>query len=143
MMKQWMYRLLPGLLLLSAVGVNAEVVHVIVNKNSAIESLDEKTIRKIFLGRPVSLAGATKLTPVDLLRTDPVYAIFYANVVKKNLAQIDAFWSRKLFNGTGLPPRQMKNTNEIVQWVEQHVDSIGYVNTEVLSSKVTVILTLD
>lgn len=142
-MKPLIYILLPVLLLINAVGVNAEKLNVIVNKNSGVESLDIKNIRKIFLGRPFSLTNNKVLSPIDLVRTDPVYEVFYSSVIKKTRAQADSYWSRKLFNGTGTPPLQLNNVKDVIQWVEKNDNSIGYVRGDVSSDKVIVILSLD
>ena len=142
-MKHLIYILLPALLLINTAGVNAEKMNVIINNKSNIESIDANTIRKIFLGKPVTLKDSEKLIPVDLLESDTNYAAFYAQVVKKNRAQVASYWSRKLFTGTGKPPKQFKNNKDVLEWIQKNVDSIGYVSGEIKSSKVKIIYSFE
>lgn len=67
---------------------------------------------------------------------------FYAQLVGKELAEINAYWARLIFSGQGSPPRQAEATDEVLDIVENNIGAIGYVKSAQANPRVKVVYTL-
>lgn len=140
---KYLMKIVIASFLLTALGVQAETLNVIVNKSVAIDALDRQAIRKVFLGKAVKLPSGAKLVPVDIDERDDLYEVFCRKVVGKSPAQISSHWSRRIFNGKGIPPKQLANAREITNLVASDTTYISYVVGDVKSSDVKVVFSID
>lgn len=114
-------------------------IHVIVNKDLALSKLDEQDIRGIFMARRDSFPSGQKAIPLDRSATSPLYENFYNNVLHKRVAELNSYWSRKMFTGSGMPPRQIASDREIIQMVSENPAYIAYVEGDVTADNVKVV----
>ena len=67
---------------------------------------------------------------------------FYQKLLGKTDAQMKAIWNEIIFAG-GAAPRVEKDDNAVVQYVSEHEDAVGYVNSDKAdASKVAVLFNL-
>lgn len=120
---------LPRILLMVAVLLfpslgRAELVLVASGRSSASE-LSHERAENLYLGNTTTLADGTPVKLIDLpngaLRDD-----FYLKLTGKNPAQIRAYWSRQVFTGRALPPREASSIAEARQWLADTPNLIGY-----------------
>lgn len=116
-------------------------INVIVNKSVKLESLDKDTIKAIYMARRNEFPGGQKVVALDASEENALYEKFYNNVLHKNVADINAYWSRKLFTGGGSPPRQIGSREELIEMVANNPQFIAYVEGDVSSEKVKVVYT--
>lgn len=121
-------RSLHTLLLLAALlasGPNrAEILIVTSNRSGPIE-LTREQAEKLYLGRSTTLSDGSSASLVDL-PNGSVRDEFYLKLTGKNPAQIQAYWSRLVFTGRALPPREARSMAEARQWLTDTPNLIGY-----------------
>lgn len=111
----------------------ADVV-VIVSAQSTLTSLTPGQIARIYQGK------SNSLTPVDIRSPSGTRKEFYAKVVGPD-AQVRAQWSKLLFTGKGLPPRELAPA-EVVATVAANPNLVGYVDRSFVNMTVKVIYTV-
>jgi ABC-type phosphate transport system substrate-binding protein len=112
---------------------HADVV-VIVSAHSTLTKLSAGQIARIYQGK------SNTLTPVDVRSPSNTRKEFYAKVVGPE-AQVRAQWSKLLFAGKGLPPKELAPA-EVVAAVAANPDAIGYVDRSFVNMTVKVIYTV-
>ena len=116
----------------------AAEVKVIVNA-SVRASVNAQDIEDIFLGKENTLPGGIKVVPVD--QAEEVRNEFYKKIAKKDPAQLKAYWSRLIFTGKGMPPKELASDAEVIRYVANNPDAIGYVSGNAQLRGVNVLLT--
>jgi ABC-type phosphate transport system substrate-binding protein len=109
---------------------------VIVNVRNTLARMPAEQAAQFFLGR------STLLTPVDLAESSPVRADFYRKVAGKDQDQVKAIWSKIVFTGKGLPPREYNTPAEVKRAVAADPAAIGYIDRSAVDDTVKVILIL-
>ena len=87
---------------------------VIVNVRSGVAMMTRAEVVNVFFGRHRQFFNGLEAQPVDLVDTHPDRALFYRALVGKELAQVDAYWSRQLFTGRQQPPPRVTSTSRRV-----------------------------
>ena len=133
----WFSRLTMLLLLGSA--AQAEVA-IVVNSSVSVASITPDVAAEIFLGKLDSLPNGTKMVPIDQEDAQSVRTEFYTKVVKKDAAQLNAYWSRLIFTGKGEPPKKVADNAEVLALVAANPNIIGYVDAAAVNGSVKVLL---
>jgi ABC-type phosphate transport system substrate-binding protein len=120
---------------LAAPITRAEDIVVIVNP--AAKPISKEQIADLYLGR----SGG--LTPVDQPVGSAIYAEFYKKATGRDIAQVKALWSRILFTGRGLPPKQLPDSAAVKQAVAANPNAVGYIEKSAVDASVKVALPLD
>lgn len=126
-----------SLLLVSA--AQAEIA-IIVNSGVSVSSITAEAAANIFLGKMDVLGDGTKLVPIDQEDGQKVRREFYTKVVKKDAAQLNAYWSRLIFTGKGEPPKKVADDAEVLALVKANPNIIGYIDSASVNSSVKVLL---
>jgi|SRR5579859_6589738 len=125
--------LIAGVLV--AASIHAEEIVVIVNP--AAKSLSKEQIADLYLGR----GGG--LTPIDQIVGSTIYVEFYRKAAGRDSAQVKAIWSRIVFTGRGLPPKQLPDSAAVKKAVASDANAVGYIEKSALDASVKVVLPLD
>jgi ABC-type phosphate transport system substrate-binding protein len=123
------------LAVLAATNIQAEDIVVIVNP--AAKPISKEQIADLYLGRTAGL------TPVDQTVGSAIYVQFYKKVTGRDVAQVKAIWSRILFTGRGLPPKQLPDSEAVKKAVAANPNTVGYIEKSAVDATVTVALPLD
>ena len=123
------------LAVLAATTIQAEDIVVIVNP--AAKPISKEQIADLYLGRTAGL------TPVDQTVGSAIYVQFYKKVTGRDVAQVKAIWSRILFTGRGLPPKQLPDSEAVKKAVAANPNTVGYIEKSAVDATVTVALPLD
>lgn len=136
-------RLLALLLLtsLSATECPAQIA-VVVGARSEVEKLSREEVINIFLGRFRQLPSGATAYPIDLPAGQSERAAFYRQLVNKEQAEINAYWARLVFSGRTTPPRQAKDTEDMLDLVANLPGAVGYVDRGKVDGRVRVVLEL-
>jgi ABC-type phosphate transport system substrate-binding protein len=121
--------------MLAAPIIRAEDIVVIVNP--AAKPISKEQIADLYLGR----SGG--LTPVDQPVGSAIYAEFYKKATGRDIAQVKAIWSRILFTGRGLPPKQLPDSAAVRQAVAANPNAVGYIEKSAVDASVKIALPLD
>lgn len=119
--------------------VAAEELVVIVNPGSGVEKLSRDEVINIFLGRYKQFPSGLAAQALD---TDPLKARFYAELVNKPLADINAYWARLKFSGQTRPPIQAEHTEAALSFVSTQTSGIAYIERSKANKQVRIVFTL-
>ena len=111
---------------------------VIVNNGVSSASLDNDTIKNIYLGKKSKWDDAQKIVAVAL-EEGTTHQAFLKTYVKKSPSQFSTYWKQMIFSGKGIPPKAFGSDAEIVEYVSSTAGAIGYIDSETSSSGVKVI----
>jgi ABC-type phosphate transport system substrate-binding protein len=122
-----------GLILMAALQpVRADVV-VIVSAQSTVPPMSRERIARIFAGK------SNAMTPVDLAQSSDARREFYTKVVRMDEGRVRARWSRLVFTGKGLAPKEFTSSADVVA---ADPNTIGYVDRSFVNMTVKVIYTV-
>ena len=125
---------LAGALL--AGGMAHAALVIIVNPANPLGAMTPDQAAQYFLGR------SNSLTPFDLAGQSSLRTEFYQKLTGKDQDQVKAIWSKIVFTGRGLPPREYGTSGAIRHAVAADRNAIGYIDSSVVDGTVKVVLTL-
>jgi ABC-type phosphate transport system substrate-binding protein len=123
-------------LMAAASAASAEVV-VVVNPASAAATMTTDQVADIYLGK------STAMKPVDLAESSAVRGEFYQKVTQKDAAQVKAIWSRLIFTGKSIPPKEAASSADVKKLVAATPDGIGYIEKSEVDGSVKPVLTVN
>lgn len=109
------------------------------NKTS---QLDKQTIKKIYLGKSRNFPNGEPATPVDLPENTDTFRTVLTEIIGKSERKWKAYWSVKIFTGRGTPPKKMATDAEMLQYVKNSPNAIGYIKSQQAPSGVNVVFTI-
>tara|TARA_R110001592_G_scaffold177066_1_gene417194 strand:- start:857 stop:1285 length:429 start_codon:yes stop_codon:yes gene_type:complete len=118
--------------------VSADIV-LVANRDSGIERLSQSDVVNIYLGRYRRLATGSTAAPLDLSENTGSKATFYRQLVDKNLAEINAYWSRLVFSGKTRPPQQVENAQEALKVLAENPNALAYMDRAAINSQVVIV----
>lgn len=128
-------------LLAVSMPAGAELV-VVVNVRSGVAAMTRNEVINIFFGRYREFFNGLEAQPVDLADTHADRARFYKALVGKDLAEVNAYWSRQTFSGRMQPPPKVGTTEEVVKWVVSHPGGIGVIDLSKADARMRVVYEL-
>ncbi len=115
-------------------------VSVIVNTGNG-DSIDEKLIKRIYLGKAKSFPSGSKVTVFTLSSDAEETDLFRQNALKKSNSQYKSYWAKLAFTGKGTPPKELSSANEMINAVKSDTSAIGFVDSGAVTGEVKVIAT--
>lgn len=131
--KYIMYGLILCLVL--AVAVRAGEVVIIVNPTSGISASTADDISKIFRGKSTSVGG-NNIEPIDQNDDSPARADFSDKILGRSVDKMVEYWKKQVFSGKGEPPKSVKSDAEVIAYVSDNPNAIGYISAGSLTDKV-------
>jgi ABC-type phosphate transport system substrate-binding protein len=104
---------------------------VVVNPRNPIKRLNASQLSKIYLGKLQGWDIDGKIEPVVVLDQkvgSPLRAQFTQDVLKKTMAEADAYWRQEIYAGRSFPPLEQSET-EALEAVRGSVGGIAYVSS--------------
>jgi ABC-type phosphate transport system substrate-binding protein len=120
--------------------VSQAEIAIIVNNSISVPNISADEAANIFLGKMNELPVGIRMVPIDQEDGQKARAEFYNKVVKKDAAQLNAYWSRLIFTGKGEPPKKMADNADVLALVAANPNIIGYVDASAVNSSVKVLL---
>ncbi len=118
----------------------AEVV-LVASTHSRIPALSSDEAAQLYLGRRTTLEDGTQVSLYDL-PTSAARDRFYTLLTGKNPSQIRAYWSRQVFTGRALPPREASSPADLPSLLLNDPSAIGYLPDGPLDPRLRVLLKL-
>lgn len=112
---------------------------VVANPKAGIARLSQDEVTNIYLGRYRRLASGATAEPIDQPADSALKVRFYRQLVDKNLAEINAYWSRLVFSGKTRPPRIASSNEDALQIVLLHPEALAYIDKARVDSRVVVV----
>lgn len=123
-------------------GINAQL-YIVVNKNNPMRSISKGTLKRVYLGKIVSIPGTrSALYPIDLPARSSVKSEFLTKVMRMKASLLMQYRSRQIFSGKGRVPMIAGSNGSVEATVGRRTNAIGYMSSAPRSSKVKVILTI-
>ncbi len=123
------------LALFTVCNVRAEEIAVIVNLAAA--AISKEQISDLYLGR------SDAWTLFDQTVGSEIYVEFYKKVTGRDSAQIKAIWSRILFTGNGIPPKQLRDSAAVKKAVAANPRAVGYIEKSAVDASIKVAASID
>lgn len=111
----------------------ADVVVVVHPSNDS--ALDGKKVKRIFLGKEKKFTNGSGVTPIN--QTDNgIRDNFDSTVLGRSSSQVAAYWSKLVFTGKGIPPKEVGGDAEVIAAVAADPSAIGYVDSSAVTGDV-------
>lgn len=117
-------------------------VAVIVHPNSAVTSLSEDDIARLFLGKAKSFPSGGAAVPLNQTEGSAARDKFNEGICKKNASQYKAYWSQLVFTGKGTPPKDAGDDAAVKTLVAANPNMIGYIDSSAVDASVKVVFKL-
>lgn len=128
---------LAASLALASTSLLAEVVVIVHPSNSA--SIDAKSAQRIFLGKEKKFSTGKEAIPINQVTGSASRGAFDNDTLGRSSAQVSAYWSKLVFTGKGIPPKEVADDAAVIAIVSSNVDAIGYVDSGSVDASVKAI----
>lgn len=119
---------LMGLLLVPVLGAETPAGYkVVVNSANAVSTLSRQTLSQIFLKKTTTWTNGDTVAPVDQATDAPSRRAFSKTILGRAPYEVAAYWNQMIFSGRGLPPPTKASDSEVLAFVRNNVNAIGYV----------------
>ncbi|MCC2616403.1 phosphate ABC transporter substrate-binding protein [Aestuariibacter halophilus] len=125
-MKHYLTGAVAGSLLLFSQTVLAEIVMVVHPSNGA--DLSQTQVQRLFLGKEKKFSDGSAATPINLTNGHPLRESFDTEVIGRSSNQVAAYWSKLVFTGKGVPPKEMDSPAAVIAAVAADASAVGYVD---------------
>ena len=134
-----MKKLIGAFLISAYASINAvaDVVVVVHPSNSA--TLSGKDVQRIFLGKEKKFSTGNESIPVNHAAGENLRTQFDEDVLGRSTAQISAYWSKLVFTGKGIPPKEVTSDQEVIDLIKQNQSVIGYIDSASVTADVKVV----
>jgi len=112
---------------------------IIVNNSNTLESITSAKLSKIFFKKQTLWDNGKKIQPVDQKKENAVRDNFAQDIQNKSTDAISAYWRKQIFSGRGIPPIEKPSDADVIAYVKNNSDAIGYVSNSAKVSGVKVI----
>ncbi len=130
------------LLLQSIANISYGDIAVIVNKQLGITQLTQIQVADIFLDKTNVFPNQAETLPIVVPPDSALYQEFIRRVVKRTPVQLDAYWARLIFTGKGSPPKTVDSSEEVLDYVIENENAIGYIDLQDVNDQVKVVFIL-
>jgi ABC-type phosphate transport system substrate-binding protein len=127
---------LGALMLAALLATNARAEDIVVIVNPASAPLSKEQIADIYLARN------STWTPIDQAAGSSIYSEFYKRATGRDVAQVKAIWSKILFTGRGVPPKQLLDSAAVKKAVAANPKAVGYIEKSAVDASVKVVMPL-
>lgn len=113
--------------------------YVVIVHPSNTAAINEKDVSRLFLGKVKRFSDGKQAIPINGPEGGPAREAFDAKVIGKTADQIKAYWTRLIFTGKGIAPKEVENDQEMLELVRANPNVIGYVNSNSVDDTVKVV----
>ena len=114
-------------LVLGAARAEAQGYVVVVNAANPVTSIKKDRANGLFLKRITRWENGNPVVPVNLDRTSATREAFSRAVHGKSVSAIESNWQQQIFAGRAVPPAQRTSDADVMSFVANNPDAIGYV----------------
>jgi ABC-type phosphate transport system substrate-binding protein len=132
-------KLFLALILIAPCSVSLAEVVVIVNPQNGVSSMKKSDLARLFLGKSTSFDNGGKAEVVNQISASASRASFDSDLLGKTTSQINAYWSKQMFSGSGTPPEELNGDLAVLQHVAANPNAIGYIDATAVNDGVKVV----
>ena len=108
-------------------GPAADEFVLVAHPDLRVVSVSRAELSKIFLRRLRTWSDGTPARPVDQLPDRPVRSWFSRRVHGRSVVNIEVYWKRRIFSGRGVPPPELGDDQQVLEFVRTQPGAVGYV----------------
>ena len=127
-MNRTLFAALLTMYVLFTAQARAADVKVIVHSSNALSSITKAKAADLFLKRVTRWESGRVVTPVDLSEKSAVRAAFSKQLLGKEVSSVKSHWQKMIFSGRATPPVELSTDAEVIEFVRNNADAIGYVS---------------
>lgn len=124
-------------LVLAISGAAAQAADIVVIVHPSAQALTKEKASDIFLGKEPTYS------PVDYADSQPLKAEFYKKLTSRDLTQVKTTWTRVVFTGKGLAPKELGDSAAVKKAVAADPKAVGYIDKSALDGTVKVALQVE
>ena len=109
---------------------------VIVNPANSTQELSKRDLINLYMGKHHSFQNGDSVVAFDQKQDSEIREQFYRSLVNKSVAQVNAYWARLLFTGRVTPPKELADSQEVLDQVKNNPNAIGYIDSDYLENSV-------
>ena len=110
-----------------SISVFAEVVVIVHPSNDA--TLSKKVVQRIYLGKEKKFPNGKEVLPVNQISSSAARESFDSDTLGRSTTQVAAYWSKLVFTGKGIPPKELDNDAAVIAIVADKPNAIGYIDS--------------
>ena len=114
----------------------AELVVIVHPSNNS--ELNAKKVQRIFLGKEKKFSNGSPVMPFNQT-TNALRGAFDSDVLGRSSTQVSAYWSKLVFTGKGIPPKELADDAAVIAAVAANAGAIGYVDSSAVTGDVKTI----
>lgn len=126
-----------------ASAAGSEPFVIIVSENSPLRTATRQQLSNIFLKKTTTLPGGREAMPVDLNGRKDARIAFSQAVHRKSVVAIQNYWQQQIFSGKEIPPPALESETDVVSFVRDNPDAVGYVSAGVTLGRGVRVLRLE
>lgn len=104
--------------------------YIVVQTANPQPALTQKQAVDLFMGRNRAFANGDVVQVFDLPRDNPRHAAFYQALTGMSPAQVNSYWSRLMFSGQSLPPKDLADEAAMIEMVRRNPHAMGWLSKE-------------
>lgn len=128
-------------LLLSATLASAGLAEAstVVIGHANLPRLDAATVQKVFTGRAIEVGGIV-VTAVNASAGSSVRSRFLQTYLNQDEEKYTAYWTVRRYIGKGAPPKELPSSSEVIDFVQNTLGAIGYIDEADLKPGLNVLI---
>jgi TonB family protein len=111
----------------SGLGLAQQHYRVIVHPDNPQTELTTKEISRIFLKKLDRWKDGSKVDVVQLGGASEAASAFAEEIHNRSHTAVQNYWRQQVFGGTATPPLELSSSDEVVSYVREHPNAIGFV----------------
>jgi ABC-type phosphate transport system substrate-binding protein len=114
---------------------------VVVHVTNPVARLTREQASQIFLRKVTLWDNRRPVLPVDQAADSPVRRTFTKQVHHRTIASVQTYWQQQTFAGRGVAPPERASDTDVLNYIRQFPNAIGYVNADTnLGSDIKVLI---
>lgn len=105
-----------------------DAYRIIVNARNPIGDLDRQFVADSYLKKIKHWPEDGVIQPVDLRSDSATRKFFSEDVLARSVMGVKSYWQQLIFSGADVPPPELKSDAEVIHFVGNHPEAIGYVS---------------
>lgn len=122
---------------------NSLAATVVVVSPSVSAPLSDMDVKQLFLGKTKTFSDGMPAIPVNQKIGSKPREHLLRNLLNITENQYRSYWTRRLFTGAGVPPKEVDSDQQVIKLIEENPDIVGYIDAENVTNTVKVVLTIE
>jgi hypothetical protein len=111
---------------------------IVVIGNAGVPRIDAATVQRLYTGRAIEADG----TPVQVINLPAGHTLrlrFLSAYLQTDDERYRAYWTVRRHVGKGIPPREIDNPADVIEYVSKTPGAVGYIDAAMLRTGINVI----